>query len=406
MRARQAEMVIANSAYLVREIQGRGSLLARADLMILDEADMVESELMRSIEVVVGKRLLERLGVGLPKKVTVSSSWVEWIEDEALPALRRHLWTFPPMKKCTPKQRRERKRIGEMATKLEWLTKPREGEEKPRLLENFVLDGYKAGHVVFKPIKVDEFAEDALFQYGTTWLLMSATFISPQQMASDLGLEDGSWTVVTVPSTFDPERRPIWIEPVGKMTRKEIDANFMKARERMLEIMDRHDERILVHTVSYDLAARFMKALSFKLNGSLSRGRLMTYTKARERDQALSDFLASDNGVLFAPSFDRGIDLVGDQCRVQVIAKIPYPYLGDQQVSKRLYAKGGQGWYTMQTIRTMVQMSGRAMRSADDHCETYLLDSQFLELWRKDKRLIPEWWQEAIAWGGSLSPRR
>jgi len=130
-------------------------------------------------------------------------------------------------------------------------------------------------------------------------------------------------------------------------------------------------------------------------------GRALTYRNARERDTTLAKFLASDNTVLFAPSFDRGIDLVGDQCRVIVIAKVPYPYLGDKQVSKRLYTRGGQVWYAMQTVRTIVQMSGRAMRSAEDHAETYILDSKFIDVWKENKRMFPGWWRDAVKMGGS-----
>ena len=62
-----------------------------------------------------------------------------------------------------------------------------------------------------------------------------------------------------------------------------------------------------------------------------------------------------------------------------------------------MHTKGGSGWYQTLTIRSLVQMTGRAMRSKDDWCETFILDKQFSDnILSRSKRLLPDWWQEAI----------
>lgn len=59
---------------------------------------------------------------------------------------------------------------------------------------------------------------------------------------------------------------------------------------------------------------------------------------------------------------------------------------------------GGDNWYQSQAIKTLIQMSGRAIRHADDKATTYILDSQFTDnMWSK-KFLFPRWWTEAIIW--------
>ena len=56
----------------------------------------------------------------------------------------------------------------------------------------------------------------------------------------------------------------------------------------------------------------------------------------------------------------------------------------------------------MQTIRDIVQMTGRGVRSADDWAITYVLDSQFTKnVWR-NKFLFPEWWREAVNLGADV----
>ena len=59
----------------------------------------------------------------------------------------------------------------------------------------------------------------------------------------------------------------------------------------------------------------------------------------------------------------------------------------------------------MQTVRSLVQMTGRAMRHEDDTCEIYIIDAQFMEnVWKKSKHLLPEWWKEAIFGYPRLQP--
>ena len=110
-------------------------------------------------------------------------------------------------------------------------------------------------------------------------------------------------------------------------------------------------------------------------------------------------------GVATGCALNPGVDLPGDLCRVQVVMKMPFASLGDKQVARRLYSKDGQLWYSVSTVRTLVQMTGRAMRSSDDWCTTYILDRQFVEnVWKKSKRLLPKWWSDALRWDGQIAP--
>jgi len=230
---------------------------------------------------------------------------------------------------------------------------------------------------------------------------MSATIISAEQMAQDLGLDDDEWGLVQIGSTFDPDRRPIYVDPVVENTYANRDEAWPLMGDRIEQIMRYHsDDRILIHTVSYLFA-------EYITNRLRSDSRVITYTSARDREGALARFRRSDNGVVVAASFDRGVDLPQDDCRVVIIPKIPYPNLKDRQISKRMHGKGGQGWYSMSTVRSLVQMCGRAMRSEDDSCEIYLLDKMFTtQVNRKSRKLLPKWWREALVMSGSPRERR
>ena len=52
----------------------------------------------------------------------------------------------------------------------------------------------------------------------------------------------------------------------------------------------------------------------------------------------------------------------------------------------------------METVRSLVQMTGRGMRHEDDWCISYILDRQFTSnVWKK-RHLIPDWWQTSLKW--------
>jgi Rad3-related DNA helicase len=204
-----------------------------------------------------------------------------------------------------------------------------------------------------------------------------------------------TWAGVNVPSTFPIERRPIYVHPVAAMSRKNEEHARPLIADAISKVIARYPTyRILIHTVSY--------SLNNFLEGSLrasSRKRIVTYHSAGEKQRAIDTYLNRTNGIFLAPSLDRGIDLPGDDCRVIIICKIPFPSLGDKQVSARMYSKGGRQWYAVRTIRSLVQMTGRGMRSTDDYCESYILDKNFLDMvWHRNRNLLPKWWTDALVW--------
>ena len=168
-----------------------------------------------------------------------------------------------------------------------------------------------------------------------------------------------TWGGISVPSTFDPARRPIYVHPIVAMTRKNEDEARPQIAQAIVKVAARHaDDKILVHTVSYSLN-RFLEDV---LRQSDQLFRVVTYNTATEKQRAIDRYLAQAGAIFLAPSLDRGIDLPGDDCRVIVVCKVPFPSLGDKQVSARMHSKGGQSWYAVKTIRSLVQMTGRGMR--------------------------------------------
>lgn len=387
--ARDADLAVLNTTYALYEMnRGKGHFAGR-ELVIADECDLLESELMRYVELRLTRRLFAELDVEPPKPGAHYKTIQALLLDRFLPALNRELAKYMNVEATDATVER-----------LQVLTRAHASVRstvKALTDGNWVRDSNDDGGLVMKPISVAKYGKSLLWSHGKRWLCMSATVISPDQMADDLGLEL-PWEVVTVPMTFPVANRPIIASPVADMSRKggiEDEDALIDALEAIRALHP--DERILVHTVSYNLTKLVVAGL--KLRGVAT----FSYSNTRERAKALRDYRKSRAGMLCAPSLDRGVDFSGDECRVIVVCKVPFPYLGDPQVNGRLHSAGGERWYAAQTVRTLVQMTGRGVRSADDHATSYIIDRNFLRVLREHKAMFPSWWRDAL--NTAFSPR-
>lgn len=406
MAALANPLVVANTAYFLTEANGPAAFGYNPDtqkpkfgFVVVDEADTLESVLMSYIELSLSKRALKRLSLDLPEYKTKPESWLQWAERSQEKIVKR----YDDASKLLDTYTREppptdlHKEVDSLERYLSQFTKVLHALKLEP--DNWVYDGYDKGDVLLKPVTVTSHTRDILWKHGYKFLLMSATMISPHQMAEDLGLQPSEWESVIVDSNFPVERRPVWVMPRANMTHKTKDREWPKMAKALTEVLDRHRaERILVHTHSYALT----EFLTAELKRTEHRTRLLSYTNARQRDGVLESYRNKPDAVLLAPSFDRGIDLPDDMCRVIVITKVPYPNTMDKQVEKRLYGtRTGQGWYATETVRSLVQMTGRGMRHEMDACVSYILDAQFrTNIWGNAlaRNRLPRWWTAALHW--------
>lgn len=393
--ALMADLAVLNTKYFLTVTNHVGQFNDRG-LVIVDECDVLESELMSFTEFRISESRLRKLGLTAPKKGSHQKTIAAWLLDELVPAAtqagRRGQLTMAGDELKATKEKKallslinEARRIAvELSDDADAVDE--NGEPAPK---NWLRDN-DAGPLVLKPIQVSKYGK-FLWPHGKKWLLMSATIISSDEMADSLGL-DTTYETVTMPMTFPKENRETIVAGVANMANRFKEDEWPKMAHGLEAVLDRHpNDRVLVHCVSYKLTEYLVGEL-----GGLERP-VIRYTGTADRERALSDLRRSDNGVLLAPSFERGIDLRDDDCRVVIVAKVPFPNLGDDVVSARLHTRGGQEWYSVQTVRSLVQMTGRAVRSKDDHATMWILDQQFVKnVLKKNKFLLPKWWREAL----------
>ncbi len=182
-------------------------------------------------------------------------------------------------------------------------------------------------------------------------------------------------------SPFPVENRPIIFSPAGSMSYKNIDKTLPVMSEMIKEILNNHkSEKGIIHTHSTKIA----KYLKYNV-----KNKRLLLAHGENREEMLKKHINSKTPtVLISPSMSEGVDLKGELSAFQILCKMPYPYLGDKVVKKKM--NRWKWWYTTQTIRTIIQSVGRSIRSEKDKAVTYILDGDWRMIKSKAKDDFPK----------------
>ena len=391
-QAAAAPVAVLNTSYFLH-VTNYTRAFTPNDLVIADEADLLEDALLGFSEYEVPTWIGKRLKLEYPKKGVRKPTLVKWLNDVAD---RASAWLREHAQGLEPKDRRkfysflaETKMVAQQLERDVLAAAKHEDDNSDEPDSGRWVREYDTRTLKLLPVVVSQYGTKHLWRHGRRWLLMSGTIISSDEMADSLGLPL-DYATVAIPSPFPVENRRIILAPVANVTAKASDEDKARLALAIRRIVERHPGRVLVHTVSYRLADELIRATNLDRPA-------FTYRNANEKAKALAKYLRTPGAVMFAPSMDRGVDLKGDACECQIIAKCPFPYLGDKRISARLRLPNGQTWYTVKTIRDIVQMTGRGVRTPTDVCPTYILDQQFTRnIWARSKLLFPQYFREAV----------
>lgn len=410
-KAIDAKYKVLNFQYMLSEIRFAGRF-SGSNFSIIDEADSLSDTLIQNVSLIFTERSLFRLGLeDGPSRKTVTakdgiSSWREFGQE----ALHRSKsiagkinTEIESMDNDDPESKlrkiREMKHFVHISEQCDIFLK---SVDKDWKLEEIPRYGSRQSQLIFKPVWITpELSHEFIFKHSQQWVLLSATYPPLPVLCKQLGIDiddvyEGQ--IYDVPTTFDPEKAPVYVWPVASLGYDRMEAETPKIAKAVKKILDRHPgERGLLHCVSYKLGNEIIR-----LVGS---PRLIMHN-SDNRQEVINGFARNeshipDDAVLCSPSSERGLDFFDDLCRFIIVCKAPYKNLSEKVTNARVYGSGriGKDWFQADMMSGVEQMCGRGVRSITDYCSIYLLDEKINELYTSRPSLWSPNFQQQIYFG-------
>ncbi len=375
---------VTNFSYFLAETAYAGKLKPR-QVLVTDECHNAELQLSKFIEISVTDRFSKQfLKLDMPIVKTQNQAFT-WLRDVYAPKIFSHVKHVKAMLAKYSNLKDKLMEFQSTAKQFELLDK--HACKLERFLQiydsnNWVFNDIpaeerKSRRLEFKPIDVAPYSREMLLRFGSFNIMMSATIIDKDNFCQLLGIKPEHADYIKIASPFPLENRPVIYSGVGKMSASDINFTLPNLKTAVEAILQQHSgEKGIIHCHSYKIA--------WYLKKNIRNKRLLIHD-SENRDEVLQKHKASKTPtVMLSPSMTEGIDLKDDLSRFQIICKIPFPYLGDKLVRKKM--NKWRWWYDLQTAKTIIQSVGRSVRSEKDTAVTYILDSSWEKFFSKNKR--------------------
>ena len=383
-----APVSVTNFPYILAESMYSGKLEPRA-LLIVDEAHNIESELGKFIEVTFSEKFAKDIIKCKPPRNDLQPTIYEWIRTTYLKVLLKY---NNAIEKSLIKLSNDIEGYGILSKQYEILDKHIckinkfiEIYKPENWIMNVVLPPYdskKAGKKYeFKPIDVSPYSNNTFFRLGGRVLMMSATIVDKDIYCKSLGLNPDDVSYINIASPFPIENRPIHYIPAGSMSKTTIDKTLPIIVETIKMLLEKHSkDKGIIHAVNYKVA-KYIKE-------NIASHRLLLHDSSN-RDAVLKLHIdSSEPTILLSPSMSEGIDLHDNLSRFQIICKVPFPYLGDMVIKKRM--EKNNKWYPYTTAKSIIQSLGRSIRNDTDYAVSYIIDSDWERFYKMNNNLFPK----------------
>lgn len=387
-------IAVTNYAYFFAERRYAGQL-AKRQLLALDECHQTERQIIRFVDLKVSEDLLEKYAptlIGLPPDLRNLFELLDWVETVYLRETEQRLNILQVLAEESGNDDDARDAFNLDQHNCKTRRALHDAKENPKEWI-FWQEKTQQGKVEYiaRPLHAGPFKEEMVNAGGSLRIYASAYPGEKRIFCRSLGLDPDETPLCRLKSDFPVENRPIIVFGVGSMSKKNQEGSLPAMLKAVEKIVTKHqNERGIIHGHSYDICEKIFQRLSEGPHAF----RVIFPRKADEREAACELHASMPGGILITPSMTEGFDFKDDLARWQIIPKIPYPSLGDKQVAAK--AERDPEWYSCETVKAIVQTSGRAVRSSTDHAATYILDADFWNLMRKADYMFPKWFSDAI----------
>ena len=352
----------------------------RKNFIICDEASELEDEIVKQYSVFVDPDRLKLLGVKVPNLYSVKQEALHKWVCSCMVLISEYVNTLTNRStnkqiKLSPSDNIKLSYLKNLHRSLNLIDET--WEECEYVVQR------EGKTVKVTPLKVDVLSK-YIFKHADNVLLMSATIIDHEHFAKSLGIKQ--YEYVESDSTFDPSKAPIYIKTKQKINHYNLKKILPNIVKQIKDICAEHEfEKGIIHTHTGFIASY--------LQSNLDSKRFLYRDQQTRNEEILEQHSKSKNPtVLVSPSLGLGIDLRDDLARFQIIIKAPYLPLGDNRI-KKLFEQDKK-WYTNKMLSNVVQQCGRGIRSKQDYCTTYILDSGISDAIIRSRKHLPKYFLE------------
>jgi ATP-dependent DNA helicase DinG len=392
-----APVAITNYPYFLTE-RAYVKQFQKRRILICDECHTLEKQLLAFVEVTVSENDLDTFAPLLKSvpRLPKIDDFIAWADEEYLPFVEQrweYLQVLVESGAATGQQKREYLSVDNHYKKIAAGIESMNNDPKNWVYWQESDPKTEKLNSMAKPLDAAPYTKP-LFEAADIVVYMSAYPGEKNTFCRSLGLNPDEVKRKRLDSTFPVKNRPVILCTVGSMSKRNVDNTlpaFLRQTER---IMKAHtNEKGIIHVGSYKLG----EAIWNHFQGSLHEERLLFARNADERKTCFEQHVNTMfPTVIISPSMTEGFDFKDDLARWQIIAKVPYPYLGDKQVAAKKDID--PDWYTLQAVMSIIQAVGRVCRSETDTGKTYILDQDFHQLYERAAYMFPKWFTEAFVY--------
>lgn len=373
------------------------------DVMIFDECHVLESHLVEFSSLNISKNMCKKYSVKF-KKPKNSDDAIHFLENVYHPAVcekiseyRKHITQLEnsfsnKLSKADIKVIKAYKAATEHRDTIqEVLSTDRKYFDKKYVL---IVDN---DYFKFKELFGKNNFRNLCLPKANRFLFMSSTILDKEGFCNDLGIDPEEAAMISVDSEFNVENREVVYRPITKMNYGWHTPERSNERKKMMKTINHicnyhKDESGIIHTGSFQVADWVLHSID-------TPHEVIHHNPSgdRSRDDAIEYFLENSQlrpMILVSPSATEGMDLKDDRARFGIITKVPYPFLGDAWVKRRMQLS--KDWYNRQAITGIIQGCGRVVRSKEDWGQVYILDESFSYLYKQTVKMIPQWWKDGL----------
>lgn len=225
-------------------------------------------------------------------------------------------------------------------------------------------------------------------------VFMSAT-IEKRGFCENMGINMADVAYIDAPrSPFLSQNRRVEFLNIRKLSQATSQDDELAVIKKIDQLLSTHSgQRGLILTSSEKRCHDIKNNLSEK-NQKRIRICHSINEMGKTQSQVLKEHAEHKDSVLLSSSLWEGVDLKDNLSRFQIIAKTPYPNLGDKRT--RIKLKKYPLWYKSQTIMKILQGLGRSVRNENDWAKVYVLDSSAKELLDSWRFMVPKSFHDVI----------